>query len=167
MIPTGLSRPVQIAYPVRDVVAAAHEFSARTGAGPFFVLRHIDVVEARIEGLPGVFDHSSAYGQWGPIMVELVEEHSPAIVEPGSGIHHLAFLVDDLGAALAETQSQGWDEVLWARTGTGQAFSFSRAPGWGHLVEMYEPTDGLLGFYARVAEAAQSWDRTDPVRILR
>ena len=43
----------------------------------------------------GQFDHSSAYGQWGDVMVELVEEHTPPLVAPGSGVHHLAFIVDD------------------------------------------------------------------------
>lgn len=167
MVPTGFSRPVQIAYPVHDVVAAAHDFARSTGAGPFFVLRHIEVVEARIHRVPGVFDHSSAYGQWGSMMVELLQEHSPALVAPGSGVHHLAFLVDDLDASLAETAGAGWSEELWARTGTGQAFAFVRHPHWGHLVEMYQPTEGLLGFYDRVATASHGWKGEDPVRILR
>jgi catechol 2,3-dioxygenase-like lactoylglutathione lyase family enzyme len=158
--------PVQIAYPVDDVVAAAESFSARTGAGPFFVLRHIPLADSRVHGRPAPFDHSSAYGQWGSVMVELVQEHTPALVTPGSGLHHVAFMVPDLVDAMRLGAQQGWHEVLWAATATGQQFAFASAPELGHLVEMYEPSQRLLGFYARIADAAQGWDGGDPVRLL-
>ena len=43
------------------------------------------------------------------------------------------------------------------------AFHDSRAD-LGHLLEVYEPSPGLLALYATVAEAARSWDGDDPVR---
>lgn len=158
--------PVQIAYPVDDVVEAAHTFNSRTGAGPFFVLSHIPLAQCRVHGQAATFDHSSAYGQWGSVMVELVQEHTPPLVAPGSGLHHVAFMVPDLVDAMHHGAQQGWHEVLWAATATGQQFAFASAPELGHLVEMYEPSPRLLGFYARIAEAAQGWDGSDPVRAL-
>lgn len=159
-------RPVQIAYPVDEVVTAAARFSERTGAGPFFVMRHIPVTASRVRGQEAPFDHSSAYGQWGDVMVELVQEHTPALVTPGSGVHHMAFMVPSLHDALAGCAQRGWTEVLWAHTGAGQEFAFAHAPELGHLVEMYEPSERLLGFYERVARAAAGWDGSDPVRLL-
>ena len=160
-----LDRPVQIAYAVRDVVVAAAELSAATGAGPFFVVEHIALADAQVRGEPGAFDHSSAYGQWGAVMVELVAEHTPPLVAPGSGVHHLAFMVDDLAAAIAWCTSQGWPEVLLATTTGGQRFAFCDARAQlGHLIELYEPTARLLAFYAMVASAAHGWDGSDPVR---
>jgi len=162
-----LRRPVQIAYAVREVAAAAERFAEVTGAGPFFVSPHIPVSFARIHGAPGIFDHSSAYGQWGDVMVELVEEHSPPIVEPGSGVHHVAFFVDDTAAAVATCVQSGWPEALWAETTGGFAFAFCDARrDLGHLVELYQPTARLLGFYTMVAAAAIDWNGTDPVRTL-
>jgi catechol 2,3-dioxygenase-like lactoylglutathione lyase family enzyme len=99
-------------------------------------------------------------------MVELVHEHTPPLVPVGSGVHHMAFMVPDLTSALDHAQAQGWPEVLWAATATGQHFAFAQAPELGHLIEMYEPSERLLGFYARIAEAARDWDGTDPVRLL-
>ena len=78
----------------------------------------------------------------------------------------MAFMVPDLTQARATATGQGWSEVLWATTATGQQFAFAHAPQWGHLIEMYEPSERLLGFYRRVAEAAQHWDGRDPVRLL-
>lgn len=160
------ARPVQIAYPVTDVVTAAAEFHSRTGAGPFFVLQHIPLADSRVHGEPAPFDHSSAYGQWGEVMVELVEEHTPPLVTPGSGLHHMAFMVPNLENALATCAQRGWQEVLWAATATGQQFAFAHASELGHLVEMYEPSQRLLDFYQRIADAAADWDGGDPVRLL-
>ena len=163
-----LGRPVQIAYAVADVAAAAAEFSASTGAGPFFVVRHIAIDAARVHGRDGAsFDHSSAYGQWGDVMVELVHEHSPPLVAPGSGVHHLAFMVPSLTEATEQCAGRGWPEILWARTSGGQEFVFCDArQALGHLVEMYEPSERLLGFYEMVAGAAVGWTGDDPVREL-
>lgn len=160
--------PVQIAYAVTDLRAAAARFAATTGAGPFVVVDHIDVPEARVRGEAATFDHSSAYGQWGSVMVELVEEHSPALVPPGSGVHHLAFMVTSLADAIAACVDRGWPELLFARTSGGQEFAFCDARAeLGHLVELYEPSERLRGFYAMIAASAVDWDGTDPIRPVR
>ncbi len=146
---------MQVAYAVADVRAAADRWATTTGAGPFFVIEHIPLTAARVGGAPGVFDHSSAYGQWGSVMVELVQEHTAPLVEPGSGVHHLAFMVQSLPAAQAWCAQLGWPELLWASTGGGQEFAFMDARHeLGHLVELYEPSERLLAFYAKVAAAA-------------
>ena len=66
-----LGPPVQLAYAVDDVFGAAELWAERFGAGPFFVAQHIPVTDVIYRGQPGVFDHSSAYGQWGELMVEI------------------------------------------------------------------------------------------------
>lgn len=151
---------MQVAYAVADVHAAAARWAASTGAGPFFVLEHIALSASRVAGIDGEFDHSSAYGQWGSVMVELVQEHTPPLVEPGSGVHHLAFMVESLPATQAWCVKQGWPELLWARTAGGQEFAFMDARAeLGHLVELYEPSPALLAFYAKVAAAATTKTR--------
>lgn len=163
----ALGAPVQIAYAVADVRVAATRWMTTTGAGPFFVLDHIALAEARVEGAVGRFDHSSAYGQWGAVMIELVQEHTPPIVAPGSGVHHLAFMVESLPVAMGWCVGIGWSEALWATTAGGQEFAFMDARAdLGHLVEVYEPTERLGDFYQMVADAAAEWDGTDPIRPL-
>ena len=169
-----LGPPVQIAYAVKDVDAAAAEWLSFRGAGPFFIRRHIAVRDVRHRGLASAFDHTSAYGQWGTLMVELVQDHTvgPSPIADvvgvgGEGLHHLAFFVDDLDAGSARLADHGWLEALYARTSSGQGFAFHDATATlGHMVEIYEPTVGLRGFYAMVAAAAKGWDGSDPVRVL-
>jgi len=133
----------------------ASEFRASTGAGPFVVARKIPLTSCTITGRPGEFDHSSAYGWWGELMVELVQEHTPSVIGRTSGLHHMAFMVPDLEQAIAWCARQKWPTLLDANTSTGQRFVFADArETLGHLVEMYEPSERLLGFYDHVRQLA-------------
>ncbi len=158
-LPGGL-RAVQIAYAVSDVDEAAASFAARFGAGPFVFGRHIPLAFARIGGEDSVFDHSSAYGQWGSVMVELVQVHDAgtgpvgAKIKRSSGLHHVACFVDDLDAAQATLTELGLPEAMLAGTSTGTRFAFHDGGELGHFIELYEPSPGLLAFYASVRDAA-------------
>lgn len=160
--------PVQVAYSTDDVHAAALRWAAR-GIGPFFVIEHIALTDVKIDSKPSTFDHSSAYGQWGSVMVELVQQHDPGPdpVVGTSGIHHIASFVDDFDAASAELSADGFPRRLVATTSGGQAFAFHDARAtMGHLLEIYERTDRLAAFYAMVRDASVNWTGDDPVRIL-
>jgi hypothetical protein len=158
--------PVQLAYAVDDVAEAARRWTAN-GVGPFFVIEHIDVRNVRINGAPSTFDHSSAYAQWGDVMVELICQHDSGgerIVGP-SGIHHVACFVDDFESAAAQLTVSGIPEMLYAETAAGMQFAFHDARAErGHLVEIYERTDRLAWFYDMVRESAAGWDGSDPIR---
>ena len=161
-----LGPPVQIAYAVTDVRTAAHLWAERHGAGPFFVVEHIALSSVRYRGGSASFDHSSAYGQWGPLMVELVCDHTlgPSPVADvvgggGTGLHHVAHMVRDLDEAGRHLEHLGWPEALHATTAAGMAFAFHDAVNsLGHMIEIYESVPRLVAFYAMVAAAAVDWD---------
>lgn len=163
-----LGGPVQIAYAVDDVAAAAAGWTAR-GVGPFFVREHIEVTNVRIRGRSASFDHSSAFAQWGHVMIELIQQHgggSDPIVT-GSGIHHVAHFVDDFAVATVQLTAAGHAEVLSAETATGMPFAFhDGGDELGHLVEIYERTASLGRFYEMVRDAAVGWTGDDPLRHL-
>jgi hypothetical protein len=170
----GLGPPVQIAYAVPDVVEFAGRWSRDLGVGPFFVRPHIELVDVSYRGRPAGFDHTSAYGQWGSIMLELVQDHGdgPSVVRdvygPGqSGLHHLAFFVTDLEESTNRLVADGFSVAMTARTAGGVAFSFIDALAThAHMFELYERSDRLLEFYEMVAAAAEGWTGADPVRVV-
>jgi hypothetical protein len=166
--PAVLGPPVQVAYAVEHLATAVDQWVEHRGAGPFYVLEHIPLSDVRVFGQPGAFDHSSAYGQWGSVMVELVQDHTagPSPVA-GSGLHHVAHFVDDIAATSLDLVANGWPEALWATTSGGNAFAFHDARReLGHMVEIYEGSQRLRQFYARVAAAADDWDGHDRWRAL-
>jgi hypothetical protein len=173
-MPLPTFKPVQIAYHVPDPAAAAKRYAAELGWGPFFLLEHIALTRSLHRGRPRPFDHSSAYGQAGEVMVELITQHGD---EPSalrdlygpeeSGIHHVACFVPSLATSLAELRTRGLEVALEARTATGVDFAMVDASAQlGHMLELYEPGEALQRFYAFVRRAAQSWDGCDPVRRL-
>jgi hypothetical protein len=166
----------QLAYKVNDLESAAAAHHRAFGSGPFFALRHVALASSAHRGVEQPFDHSSAYGQWGSVMVELVVQHNP---EPSAlhemfpygsgaeGLHHAALFVDDLHAEIARFAADGAPLAQLSVTQGGTAFAFidTRA-SLGHMLELYEPTPQLAEFYDFVAAAAQGWDGRDLIREL-
>jgi Glyoxalase/Bleomycin resistance protein/Dioxygenase superfamily len=165
-----LGVPVQIAYAVDDVERAAASWAARTGAGPFFV-RHHPPFEAIHGGAPAIFSHSSAYGQWGDMQVELVHfgECSPVSLQRSvvatSGLHHVATFAASLDDEQARLEAMGMPCVMRATTPSGLQFAFHDGRReLGHLIEIYEPADSVVRLYQKVRDAATGWEGDDPVR---
>lgn len=174
------SQLVQIAYRVDDLEAACHAWAQQVGAGPFLVRRHLPV-EARHHGEPAIYDHSAAFGQWGPLMLELIEIHEcePAsmrevLEHDGAGggpgllgrpMNHVACWVDDLEAASTALIEQGMPLTMALTSSSGMEVRFHDARHlMGCVVELYVGTEHLRGFYAKVAAMAVDWDGSDVVR---
>jgi len=164
---------VQVAYAVTDVRAAAADLAGRLAAGPFFARHHALPRLVRHRDGAGEFDHSSAYGQWGTVQVELVEIHHAApaslaeIVTASSGIHHVAWFVESIDEEERRLTALGWPQVMRAETATGFPYAFHDARAeLGHLVEIYEPADGVIALYRKVAAAAEGWAGEQAVREL-
>jgi hypothetical protein len=173
-LPLPPLRPVQLAYHVPDPVAAAERYARDFGWGPFFVMEHIPLSSSRYRGRELPFDHTSAYGQAGDVMVELITQHGegPSALRDlyaahESGLHHVAYFVPELPAAVAAFRARGNEAALEARTTTGVEFAMiDLVAELGHMVELYEPSEALTGFYAFVRQKAQGWDGSRPVRRL-
>lgn len=167
-------RPVQVAYHVPDPVAAAERYARDFGWGPFFLMEHIPLERAAWRGTTIHFDHSSAYGQAGDVMVELITQHNegPSALRDlyaadESGLHHVACFVPDLPAALGAFAVRGNALALDARTTTGVDFAMvDLVDELGHMLELYEASEPLAKFYEYVRRKSLGWDGRDPVRRL-
>ncbi len=165
---------VQVAYFVSDARTSAQRMAETVGAGPFFFIPRIELAWGEHRGKSQTFLHSSAYGQWGEIMVEFVQqdEEGPSpfrdMYEPGEeGIHHVATMVDSQSEAYGHYQAHGFEVAAKAETSTGTEFAFIDAvSSLGHMIEIYEKSDQLLGFYSMVKQASKEWDGSDPVRSI-
>ena len=154
----------QVAYFVNDIRAAAEKMHALYGAGPFFVVDKIELAWAELRGEQGDFVHSSAYGQWGSVMMELVQQDSEGaspfrdMYAPGQeGLHHVAVMVDSLPECYAHYANHGFELAARSMTKTGTEFAFvDTTSPLGHMTEVYEASEQLQGFYAFIREASIS-----------
>jgi catechol 2,3-dioxygenase-like lactoylglutathione lyase family enzyme len=143
-----------IGYVVEDLAEATDRFARDFGAGPFHVMEHIAFDQVTFEGGPAVYDHSSAFGAWGPIIVELTQVHdaqpaglAAALTPPGAGVGHIAFLADDLAAETARLEALGMRVFHTGRTGPVSAAWLTGGP-FGHPVEVLQRVPELDAFYA-------------------
>jgi hypothetical protein len=161
----------QLAYKIKNLEMAIVRYNRRFGSGPFFVARNIALASSQHRGVEQSFDHSSAYGQWGSVMVELVVQHNsdPSALHDvfpwgtdKEGLHHTALFVDDLAVSIGRFSADGMPMAQLSVTAGGTAFALmGSTASMGHMLELYEPTPQLTGFYDMVAKAAQGWDGQD------
>jgi len=165
----------QVAYFVADVRAAAIQHSAAFGSGPFFVMEHVPLDSVVHRGKPALFDHTAAFGQWGDVMLEFVQQHNPGPsilhdLYPESsgrfGLHHVACMVENLEQSVAHFTAAGCPEVFRARIAALDiaGVMVDTVASYGHFVELYPAVPAMQGFYAMVAGAAREFDGRDPVR---
>ena len=165
---------VQIAYHVTDIRRAARDMAATFGAGPFFLNENITLSWAEHRGEPADFVHSSAFGQWGDVMLEVLQQEDDSTNTPyrdmyaanEEGLHHTAIMVADMDDAIEYFESNGMP--LATRCGirtrdTEFAFIDARKT-LGHMIEIYPESEGLLGFYKMVRDASVGWTGDDPIR---
>lgn len=170
------SRPIiQVCYVVEDCQRAAAAWAARVGAGPFFVYRDVVVPDfSDPHGEPVDFAYDNAVGQWGSLMVELMQlKLPPARSRPDPwhelvfhrGLHHMAWFRPDGVDESARLAQHGWPIVAtWTWEGrVAMGFNDARQE-LGCLIEHYPQDDVIVGLYAQVAVAAEGWDGSDPVR---
>ncbi len=157
----------QIAYFCADVRAAALAHHRQFGSGPFYVADRVALAGSVHRGVERRFVHSSAYGQWGEVMVEFVQQDEPGpsalhdLYPAGSGrwgLHHVALFVEDVDAAIARYAAEGFALAQRSVMADGFVFAFvDTSAAYGHMTELYAPTRALTGFYRMVAEAARNW----------
>jgi hypothetical protein len=166
---------VQVAYHVTDIRRAATDMAAKFGAGPFFVNENITLTWGEHRGEPTNFVHSSAYGQWGEVMVEFFQQEDDSPNTPyrdmyaahEEGLHHTAIMVRDMDEAFDYFERNDMPVVTRCglRQGASADFAFVDArKTFGHMIEIYPRSDGLLGFYGRVRDASVGWTGEDPLR---
>lgn len=170
----GFGEAVQIAFHAPDIAAASARWTTASGAGPFYLLEHVALARCVYRGRASQFDHSSAYGQYGDVMIELIHQHndqpSPVRDMYGAkeeGPHHAAVFAADLDAAAGACAARGFAIALDATTATGVRFLMADARAeCGVMLELYERTEALARFYAFIRRKSEGWDGVDPLRRL-
>ena len=167
----------QVAYFCADIRAAALAHHRQFGSGPYFVADNIPLAASVHRGVEQPFDHSSAYGQWGEVMIEFVQQNNPGpsamrdLYPEGSGrwgLHHVALWVDDVDAAAARLAEEGFPTAQRSVMSDGFVFAFAdTSAAYGHMTELYAPLPQLTEFYALVAEAARSYRGGDIIQTVQ
>lgn len=157
-----------ISFHVADIEEAVDTWATKMNAGPFFLLERIkfDYVDAGSES--AVFEHSTAFGQWGDIVVELQQLHEVAPTWLRSKfevpMNHVAYVVPDGEATSRDLEVRGLPLFLTCGFGPITA-RFHSIPGMAHSIEIHQASDFLDAFFEGLRNSASGWRGERPLRI--
>jgi hypothetical protein len=155
-----------IAYWVDDLDVAMAEATKLLDVGPFRVIEHVDLGDFRYEGEPAVLDHSAAFTQWGPVILELnqVFDVQPAglrealRIAPGA-VSHTSWWTDDLAAEGEHLAGSGC-ALITASVGGAVANWYSGGSLFAHAIEIHQPTAGVRGMWDSLGRDSTNYGGT-------
>jgi len=114
-----------------------------------------------------VFDHSSAFAAWGPVVVELSQVHAiddrlaaAYRVAPGA-VSHVSWVVPDVAAESARLERRGCRPINTARSGPISVAWHDGGPLFPHAIEVHQHNDVIAGLHDRLA-ALRAGDAPQP-----
>ncbi len=156
----------QIAWLTEDLDAATGRWRAFAGIGPWTVYRNV-ALEGRYRGRPARVTIDVALSYQDGMQIEIIRPHgrgpSPYHDESGRvrvGMHHVAWLVDDVAAAKETAAKGGLDLLFEAEAGGGATrVAHLQAPDDpAMLLELIEATPATLDGFETGAAASRKWD---------
>jgi hypothetical protein len=164
--PSGLGDPHHLAYVVEDLALAARQWHEVTGIGPFLVLPHVAFDSMIVDGQATIFDHTPAFAAHGGLFIELQLIHH---IEPAAsrarftprapgGVHHAAYVVDDLAAQSARLTALGLPCTIRAKAGDLQVAMHDASDLIGATLELHQDSAFLRSFFEQVRVAPDTWD---------
>lgn len=176
---SAIGKPMQIAFVPEDFDAALAHWTQVMGVGPFFVMENIVLEDGRFMGTPSDCRFTIALAQWGDVQIELIRQDNDApsiyrgdYLPPGGAMHHVCLLTDDIGTARAAIEAGGGLVLVEGKVGADGAVIYADCgpaetrPNAGGIVEVLQPASGSEALFRMIADAAQSWDGSDPVRVV-
>jgi hypothetical protein len=82
-------------------------------------------------------------------------------------LHQVAYFTPDIDTAIATAKQAGMTEQGFCKTMLDQRYVYMGHPMMGDVVvELMEVDDGFVADYERCAQQAETWDGSDPYRLI-
>ena len=161
----------QNGYVVRDIKSAMHYWSEIMGVGPFFYFDRMPARGFHYRGQPSPVELSIALANSGNLQIELIQQHNEApsmyidfLKKGREGLHHLAYWTETFDSDLERLKSAGYETGQSGGASDGRFVYFLAENHPGTVIEFSEISGRKGQFFKRVAEAARTWDGSDPIR---
>ncbi len=166
--------PFQYAWHVPNLEDAIDYWANTVGVGPFFVN---EVDSSTMEGFKyrggeGKLTMRLCWGQSKEGQIELIEVTSSEpnvyhdlIPKAQTGFHHIGIWSDDYSKDKELLLSQGYELAMDMGVNTNICY-FDTSAQSGNMLELIERNDGIVGLFALIAQAADEWDGTKPMRSM-
>ena len=133
----------QLGIVVNDLDKAIEFYSRLFGPGLFKKMEFKDL-EVEVRGQPAKLSVNVALARVGEIQVELIQAEPGENIyweffdRHGEGLHHLAFIVDNVEAELTKAKEKGTQVLMYGKTDGGD-FAYLDATESGSVItEIYQ-----------------------------
>jgi len=159
-----------VGYWVDDLDSALKRWGDALGVGPFQVIGHMTFEEFVLfddgqEHRDVVFDHSSAFAAWGPVVVELSQVHAiddrlAAAYGPTPGaVSHVSWVVPDVAEESGRLARLGCRLINTARSGPVSVAWHDGGPLFPHPIEVHQHNSVIAGMHDRLVALRAGEDR--------
>jgi hypothetical protein len=173
--PEGEFRLFQLGFVVPDLLRAASRWVQVFGVGPFHIMPRAQNT-CRYRGTDASVDIHIGVAQAGPVQIELIQDYTQgnsvftemARLYGGRdyGLHQVSTLTREYDAKVAQYLNQKF-ELACEFTNPGQRVAFiDTVEEFGFFTEIVEEKPSFQTNLAKIASTCETWDGTDPIRIL-
>lgn len=158
----------QLGFVTNDLNHAVQSWTERFGVGPWTVYRNVRL-EGEYKGEPTTVVINVALGYRGEEQIEFIEvtSQSPSPYQdaqgkPLTGLHHVAWIVEDLDAVAKDLEGNGLVPVFKAHNAAVRVVYFADTKEPGVLFELIQGASSRTDHAAGVA-LARNWDGSNPI----
>ena len=162
---------IQLGYVVEDLDASIQHWMGTMGIGPWTVFRNV-TMEGTCRGENTTVRMDVAMGYQNDLQVELIQQTSnttsPYRTPDGApilGLHHIAWLTDDLDQVVAQAEADGCQTIFRAQN-PGTRVAYLTMPDEANTrIEFIESAATAELIKAGIA-ASTDWDGTNPINVI-
>ncbi|WP_152222806.1 VOC family protein [Pseudomonas sp. SCB32] len=161
----------QIGYLVDDLEQSIGRWQQHFGVGPWTVFRNVSL-EGTYRGEAVTVTMDVGLGYRGGMQIELIQatnsSKSPYRDEQGRalrGMHHVAWVVDDIDQAIARLTATGLRVVFEASNPATRVAYFENEAEPGVLYEVIHGV-GMREMIAQGIETARTWDGSASIHVI-
>lgn len=171
MTQTKMGRIDQIGIIVEDLDAGVQSWMTRLGIGPWTLFRNV-TMRGQYRGADTLVTCDVAMGYQGETQVELMQitNDAPSPYRDASGalltgMHHIAWVVDDLDAAVAGAQADGMTLAFMASS-PGTRVAYLESEGQPGMMYEFIESPATRELMDSGIAATRIWDGTNPVTVI-
>lgn len=163
--------PFQYAWHVPTIEAGVEYWANTMGVGPFFV-SDVDAADRNgvtYRGAPAELTMRVAWAETAAGQIELIQVTSSApnvyhdlIAPDQTAFHHVGVWSDDYAADKTRLSS-GYEVAMDMGPDTNICYVDTSAES-GTMLELIERNDSIVGLFALIRKAADTWDGSRPLR---
>ncbi|WP_029923146.1 VOC family protein [Nevskia soli] len=154
----------QVAYIVADLDAAIRHWMDFAGIGPWTVYKNA-TMRGHCRGVETAVKMNVGLSYQGEVQIELIQVNSktPSPYQDADGrsligMHHIAWLSQDIDADVAKAKQRGLAPAFEASNGVVRVAYMESAAEPGLLLEFIEAAPVVLENFASGMKAAREWD---------